>query len=262
MCMPVKKGFLFPHPPLLIKEIGAKRLLEVNKTLKGMEKALKSLEEISIDTIVIISPHTPVSRNAISVLTSREVKGNFFNFGFPEITLSAECDEEFISRLISKENRVKFNPLYKTSLDHGTMLPLYFRHKKGIKGKLVITSIAWEGADYHIDFGKIISETARELNRNLLIVASGDLSHRLTLNAPAGYNPQGKLFDSMVANFFETGDVFRVKNMDWELLEGAGECGYRPLMTLIGAFSDSNFQTKLYSYEGPFGVGYLVGGIE
>lgn len=260
--MQIKKGLLFPHPPLLIKEIGGKRLLEVNKTLKGIEKALASLEGVSLDTIVIMGPHTPVSRNAITILASREVKGSFINFGFPEITLSGECDVEFISHLVSKENKVQFNPLYGTSLDHGIMLPLYFLHKKGIKGKLVVTSIAWEGADYHMDFGKIISETARELNRNLLIIASGDLSHRLTYNAPAGYDPQGKLFDHMIANFFETGDVSRVKNMDWELLERAGECGYRPLMTLIGAFSDSTFKSKLYSYECPFGVGYLVGGIE
>ncbi|MBT9164274.1 MAG: 2-aminophenol 1,6-dioxygenase subunit beta [candidate division WS2 bacterium] len=260
--MLVKKGFLFPHPPLLIKEIGGKRLQEVSKTLKGIEKALEQLEGINFDTIVIFGPHTTISRRGISVLASRKVKGDFSNFGFPEVALSGECDEEFISRLVSKENKVQFNPLYETSLDHGIMLPLYFLQKIGIKGKLVITGIAWEGADYHIDFGKIISETARELNRNLLLVASGDLSHRLTYNAPAGYNPQGKLFDSMIVNFFETGDASRIKNLDWELLERAGECGYRPLMTLIGAFSDSPFKSKLYSYEGPFGVGYLVGGIE
>ena len=47
----------------------------------------------------------------------------------------------------------------------------------------------------------------------------------------------------------------------------AGECGYRSLAVLSGVIAaaeagGARTQNRLLSYEGPFGVGYLVGEVE
>jgi aromatic ring-opening dioxygenase LigB subunit len=56
-------------------------------------------------------------------------------------------------------------------------------------------------------------------------------------------------------------------SIDPELAEAAGECGYRSLAVLSGVVAaaqaaGAHTQNHLLSYEGPFGVGYLVGEVE
>ncbi len=47
--------------------------------------------------------------------------------------------------------------------------------------------------------------------------------------------------------------------MDRILLEGAAECGLRSFMTLGGFLGDdAQVNPEILSYEGPFGVGYMV----
>ena len=54
------------------------------------------------------------------------------------------------------------------------------------------------------------------------------------------------------------GDVKKLLNIDPSLVEAAGECGLRPIIIALGALDGYAFETEELSYEGPFGVGYLV----
>jgi len=56
----------------------------------------------------------------------------------------------------------------------------------------------------------------------------------------------------------EKKDVKGILNIDPHLVEEAGECGYRSIIILLGALSGLSWQPEILSYEGPFGVGYLV----
>jgi len=47
-------------------------------------------------------------------------------------------------------------------------------------------------------------------------------------------------------------------NMDQELIEKAGECGFRPIIMMLGSISDKEVNVEVNSYEGPFGVGYAT----
>ena len=55
--------------------------------------------------------------------------------------------------------------------------------------------------------------------------------------------------------FKKTDEIFA---FDDKFIEQAGECGLRSFLILLGALSKINYQPELLSYEGPFGVGYLV----
>ena len=90
------------------------------------------------------------------------------------------------------------------------------------------------------------------------MVASGDLSHRLTADAPAGYDPAGKEFDRQLVQLLRRGDAAGIAGLDAELRERAGECGYRSILMMLGAFPGERVATDVLSYEGPFGVGYCV----
>ena len=51
-------------------------------------------------------------------------------------------------------------------------------------------------------------------------------------------------------------------NLDKVLTENAAECGLRSILILLGILNHIKFQTKILSYEAPFGVGYLVANLE
>ncbi|MBC7194507.1 MAG: AmmeMemoRadiSam system protein A, partial [Caldisericia bacterium] len=44
--------------------------------------------------------------------------------------------------------------------------------------------------------------------------------------------------------------------------EEAGECGYRSILTLLTLMPFEKYKAEVLSYEGPFGVGYLVAVVE
>ena len=107
-------------------------------------------------------------------------------------------------------------------------------------------------------FGMAIQKTAKNLNKNIVIIASGDLSHKLTEDGPYNYSPQGPKFDRELIENLKDGTVVNIFNMDKCMVEEAGECGLRSLYILLGSMEGNSMSGKLLSYEGPFGVGYGV----
>ena len=104
---------------------------------------------------------------------------------------------------------------------------------------------------------------AAELSRKrVAIIASGDLSHRLIPSAPAGYDPMGKAFDEKLVKAISCLDSKAVLRFEPELIERAGECGLRSIIILLGALEGLKVTPEVLSYEGPFGVGYMVASLE
>ena len=111
----------------------------------------------------------------------------------------------------------------------------------------------------HRTLGQLVRRCAEELGRDTLFLASGDLSHALTHGAPAPYDPRGKLFDDEVVSLLGVGDFAGLTRIEPILLEGAAECGLRSFVALGGFLGDdATVDPEILSYEGPFGVGYLV----
>jgi len=46
--------------------------------------------------------------------------------------------------------------------------------------------------------------------------------------------------------------------MDTGLISAAGECGLRSFIIMLGSLFGQKISSEILSYEGPFGVGYLV----
>ena len=46
--------------------------------------------------------------------------------------------------------------------------------------------------------------------------------------------------------------------LDKKLIYDAGECGLKSILILEGIMDKIRYTPRLFSYEGPFGVGYLV----
>lgn len=250
-----------PHPPIIIPEVGKGEEREANKTITGLKKLSQEIVENNPETILIITPHSEFNPYFFSVYSSPVLTGSFANFRAPQVNQEFENDIEFINELelTAKDVFLKLNHLpAKTPLDHGSLVPLYYIAKAGYNGKIVVINYTMLDKDKHKLFGKFIADTSEKLGRKIVFLASGDLSHRITSDAPAGYNPKAKDFDELIVKSIQNGNYQAISDISLEMRNIAGECGYNSIITALGAIDDKPSQNEVISYEAPFGVGYIV----
>jgi AmmeMemoRadiSam system protein A len=117
-------------------------------------------------------------------------------------------------------------------------------------------SLSYLPLETHAALGREIAGAAADLGRKVAFVASGDCSHRLTHDAPAGYSPQGEELDRTIVSLIDDSDFAGLIEIDPSLSEAGGECGLRSFVTMGGVAEPASAQ--VLAYEGPFGVGYLT----
>ena len=95
-------GYLFPHPPIMIPEIGGKEVEKIRSTFQSAVRASKNINEYNPDTIIVITPHGPVFRDGICISTSEDLHGNFTNFGVRGLDFSFINDIELVETIMEK----------------------------------------------------------------------------------------------------------------------------------------------------------------
>lgn len=260
---------LAPHPPLLIPEIGRSERDLISLTDQGLTKLAGLMLNSEPDLLIVISPHGSVFSDAIAILHKPVLLGNFGQFGAPQVSLEEKIDLQFASELEkAAENRGIMVALLNEkkirqyridgNLDHGIMVPLHYLRKIGLETSLVPITIGMLPYEDLYFFGTLIGKVSKRLGKKVGVIASGDLSHRLTPSAPAGYNPHGQEFDEFLVKALKKYEIEKLFAVDSKLIEKAGECGLRPLILMLGALDGLKIKSEVISYEGPFGVGYCV----
>lgn len=258
-------GFV-PHPPLLVDGIGDEEKGEVAETDQAYREFARRLRAASPATVVIVTPHGPVFSDAYTMAGWDTLKGDFAPFG-SLVSMTWPNDKDYVERaqalaaardlpLVALSPRELASHRHNTDLDHGTMLPLWYLEKAGWQGKVVCVRIGGLPPNQCYEIGKVLAQAADE--GSCALVASGDLSHCLTEGAPSPYNPAGAQFDELVHQALKEGDFSAILAIPPDLRQRAAECGWRPLVTLLGALDGRACQSEVLSYQGPFGVGYMV----
>jgi len=250
-----------PHPPLIIPTIGKPEDLKlVQNTVKAMEKLAGIFNNSGVETLILISPHGPLQFDQFTINKALSFEGNFENFGDEETELIFRNDLKLVQEIEKnlKKEKIPVRTVDIIELDHGSLVPLYYLSKLKPDFKLVHLAFSFLDFKTHLEAGKTIQRAINNERRAIGIVASGDLSHRLIPDAPGGFSPEGKKFDKKLISLIEKKDVKGILNLDPDFVEAAGECGFRSALILLGALNGLNWKPEILSYEGPFGVGYMV----
>lgn len=249
-----------PHPPIMVPEVGRDAAREVAGSIDAMRVLTERVVESGAETVVIVSPHAPLEARAFVAYRDAELRGSFAPFRAPHATVSAPLDAELLDAIerAAAEDGFEIAPLEGYGLDHGTAVPLYFLLRNGWRGSLVALGYSFLPDDDHIRFGASLRRAVNEVGRPVAFVASGDLSHRLTRDAPAGYQPDAHLFDEQVVASLHAREPQRIAEIDQSLRRLAGECGYRSMLVAVGASQGLRADCEVLHYEAPFGVGYMV----
>lgn len=249
-----------PHSPLLIPSIGKEALKKLQKT----EQALKKLEEdlylTKPDVLIIISPHGNILGQAFTCNIAVEFKTDLKEFGdiTTKLTFKGEMSLPSIIREEAKKDNFPVTLLSENTLDHGSITPLLYLTKHVPNISILPMGFCDLDAKTHVEFGYFLKEQIMNTTKRIAVVASGNLSHALSPNAPAGFSPSGKIFDEKIQELLASGNTSGLVQLDSELIAGAQECGLRTFYMLLGILRGVNFDYKSYCYEAPFGVGYLT----
>lgn len=148
--------------------------------------------------------------------------------------------------------------------DWGFEVPLHFL-AKNFQGRIKKVLIGLESPQFYFEKGgkfsnkSLCGNSGQIPNSKIALIASGDLSHCLKEDGPYGLHPEGPKFDEKLIESLKKKDLETILKLD-ELYPQAGECGLRSISFLLGILEESGveYQPEVLSYEGPFGVGYLV----
>ncbi len=258
--MSIIGAFMVPHPPMIIPSVGRGSESQIEKTINSYKEVAKKIAELKPDTIIISSPHTTVFADYFHISPGSSATGSFREFGAPETTFTEEYDEELVNLISSLAEELNIpagtegerNP----SLDHGTMVPLYFIEQEYKNFKLVRIGISGLPLADHYKLGMVIKESVNELDRKVVYVASGDLSHKLQKTGPYGFIEEGPIYDEKIMSTCSSANFGELLEYPDLLLERAAECGHPSFTMMAGALDGIAVETTALSHEDVTGVGY------
>lgn len=250
-----------PHPPIMVPEVGRTSAAAVRGSIDGMAELTRRLISSGAETVILISPHAPLEPYAFVAYQGSVLQANFANFRAPAVRFEVHVDEEMLQAIAEAAGQEGYEVAglgTGQNLDHGTAVPLYFLKRNGWTGRVVALGYSFLSNEDHLRFGSCIGKAISKTGRAAGLIASGDLSHRLKADAPAGYNPTAYLFDNEIVDALRKNSPERIINIDQDLRRLAGECGYRSMLIALGAIKEQKWACEVLHYEAPFGVGYLV----
>lgn len=250
-----------PHPPLLIPAIGKNTIKKIQKTKEALEKLEEELYLSKPDIIITISPHGPHFSDAFSINMSPEFESDLRMFGdlTTKVKFIGETQMPYGIRAETYENKncpaVIIN---EPRLDHGAIVPLFYLTKHLPNAKIL--PIGFSDLDYksHLEFGSALKEQIMKSTKRIAVIASADLAHTLSSDAPAGFHKSGAIFDKKVQELISSHNTAGLLNLNPQLIKESSECGFRSILILAGILREINYRYESYSYETPFGVGYLT----
>jgi len=271
--MPLQAAYIVAHPPLAIPEIGRGQEQAIAATTNAYRQVAERIVQHAPDTIIFISPHSAYYADWIYV-ASGNLSGDLGEFGAPDLRFNLPRDHH-LSELIIKyaqQNQVPAGPVETRprKLDHGLMVPLYFieQARAELAPRWQYQGVSIGGSALPpkelVEFGRSIVQGIERQDLHVVLVVSGDLSHKLKEDGPYGFDPAGPAFDEQFADIIKSGDLMGLATIDAKLARDSAECGLSGCVMLAGVLDElaeregTVLTPSLLSLEGPFGVGYGI----
>ena len=128
--MGIVGSVMVPHPPLILPEVGRGEERVIAETAASYQKAAAFIAELQPETIILSSPHSMMYADYLHISPGECAAGNMRGFGAPQVQISTTYDNELSALLCENAQKAGIPAGYlgerDPSLDHGTMVPLYF----------------------------------------------------------------------------------------------------------------------------------------
>ncbi len=249
------------HSPVVVREMSGERGIDVMHSAAALRQIVEHVVVWQPDVVCIVTPHLPRRAEGFSVVANAELHGDFRHFGYPEVQANAAAAlgaAEGLERL-GDVHQVSVLPVCVEQLDHGSLVPLLYLQRAGYGGKVVVIGLP---AAPHLDecmaMGDLIAAVAQKDNQRWFVLASGEASHSLLPDAPAGYQPRAKEFDQWLVRCLQEQLYREIPNVDPSLRDLAAEDVIDPLIIALASIQFLPITHRFLCYEAPMGVGLVT----
>ena len=260
--MSVLGAIMVPHPPIILPEVGRGEEKKITASDRAYRKAAALVAELRPDTIIVSSPHSVMYADYFHISPGKGARGDMGQFRAPQVRFHVSYDEEFTKELsgLAESKDFPAGPLGERNreLDHGTMIPLYYIDQYYKDYRLVRIGLSGLPLTDHYRLGQMIRQTAEKLDRRIVFVGSGDLSHKLLAEGPYGFTAEGPAYDERIMDVMGRAAFDELLDFDGSFCEKAAECGHRSFCMMAGALDGLQVEAEKLSHEGTFGVGYGI----
>ncbi|MBI2473557.1 AmmeMemoRadiSam system protein B [Candidatus Uhrbacteria bacterium] len=249
-----------PHTPLLIPSVGKENTDKLKTTVQTLTHLAQELYASSPDTLVILSSHATQHEKAFSLNLHDEYQIDLKDFGDLTTHRTLKTDLELSTTIgrIMEEHQIPFTLDSNVFLDYGTGVPTYLLTQHLPRIHVVPVTFSRLSRKDHVRFGTVLKEVFENTTKRIAVIASGDLSHCLSSDAPLGFRPEGQEYTDKLLEAIKGHSIASLLSMPEELVQKSEECLYQQLLILLGIFEHKHIRPEILSYEAPFGVGYLV----
>ena len=262
----IKFACIAPHPPIIVREVGQGREREAQSTIDALKQLAGDVAAHRPDTVLLMATHGPMNPGAFVLLTGAAAQGDFARWGAPQVSLRFDTDPDLIAAIRDEAEQAEL-PLdaaarWDDSLDWSVTVPLYYLRCGMADAPLTPMNVSFLSARKHFQLGQAVRRAIDRVGRPAVVIASADLSHRLSEDGPYGFDPAGPELDLRIREAVASWDVEALLTMDEEFRERAGEDAVASISFLMGALDSLRVRPRVLSYEGPFGVGYMVAAVD
>lgn len=260
--MPIVAAYMVPHPPMIVPQVGRGSEKQITKTIRAYEAVAAGIAGIRPETIIVTSPHAVLYADYFHISPGEDATGDFGSFRAPEVRFAEKYDTELVKAIcaLAKEKDFPAGTLGERDrrLDHGTMVPLYFIEQQYTGFRLVRVGLSGLSHAEHYEFGQIIRQAVEQTGRKAVLIASGDLSHKLQEYGPYGFAEEGPEYDRRIMDAAGRAAFGEMLTFEESFLDKAAECGHRSFLIMAGALDGMNVEAKVYTHEDVTGVGYGI----
>lgn len=260
--MSVIAAYMVPHPPMIVPQVGRGSEKQILKTIQAYETVAAEIAEIRPETIIVTSPHVVMYADYFHISPGKQATGDFGRFRAPEVSFRVRYDTELVKAVcgLAKEKDFPAGELGERDrqLDHGTMVPLYFVEQQYQDYQLIRIGLSGLSLAKHYEFGMILRQAVEQTGRRTVLIASGDLSHKLQTYGPYGFAPEGPEYDRRIMDTAGRAAFGEMLEFEESFCDKAAECGHRSFVILAGVMDGMSVESKVYSHEDITGVGYGI----
>lgn len=165
---------LFPHPPIMLPEIGGDELQKIASTVRAVQAAARLIVSQKPETLVIMSPHNYVFPDGATLLEAPRLYGNLDAFGYPELAWMSAPTWTWPKKSLKSPPR---KPISTASTRPGatvsaipststsTFVPLYYLRQAGFTGQVVLMAPRFDAYDSMSLLGDLVVQAAARLGR-------------------------------------------------------------------------------------------------
>ena len=260
--MPIIAAYMVPHPPMIIPQVGRGNEAQIAETIRAYQQAADEIASLEPETLIISSPHAVMYADYFHISPGEKARGDFGRFRAPDVSFQEKYDTELVKAICELAEAQGFPAgtmgERERSLDHGTMVPLFFTEQKTHDFQLVRIGLSGLSLADHYAFGQIIRQAVNRTGRKAVYIASGDLSHKLQEYGPYGFAAEGPEYDRRIMDVCSRGAFGELLEFDEAFCDRAAECGHRSFVIMAGALDGMNIEARQLSHQDVTGVGYGI----